>query len=128
MVLPFGNSEKPVFHMRGGYRIPVLRYVEMSFEVRYNAERTVPPESLFLRCGDHSFGSVPGGIRHLSDDFFFCDDDNIFIRKNAAKSFQFLKHLPGYISNIIMSPQFWIGSSESLLSHGNSITLGITGA
>jgi hypothetical protein len=96
-------------HAEVEYRIPVLRYVEMSFEVPvttrnvpYRRELFVLPDvvTIQFRCPFREASGIS------PDDFLLVIDYNDFIKKESGKIIPVLEASPGYISHIIMSPQF----------------------
>jgi len=96
-------------HAEVEYRIPVLRYVEMSFEVPvttrnvpYRRELFVLPDvvTIQFRCPFREASGIS------ADDFLLVIDYNDFIKKESGKIIPVLEASPGYISHIIMSPQF----------------------
>ncbi len=96
-------------HAEVEYRIPVLRYVEMSFEVPvttrnvpYRRELFVLPDvvTIQFRCPFREASGIS------PDDFLLVIDYNDFIKKESGKIIPVLEASPGYISHIIVSPQF----------------------
>ncbi len=96
-------------HTQVEYRIPVRRYVELSFEVPvttrnvpYRRELFILPDlvTIQFRCPFQDAAGIS------PDDFLLVVDYNDFIKKESGKIIPVLEASPGTISHMIMSPQF----------------------
>ncbi|MFA5443984.1 MAG: hypothetical protein WC128_03405 [Bacteroidales bacterium] len=96
-------------HAEVEYRIPVRRYVEMSFEVPvttrnvpYRRELFILPDvvTIQFRCPFQEASGIS------PDDFHLVVDYNDFIRKESGKIIPMLEASPNVISHINMAPQF----------------------
>ena len=96
-------------HTEAEYRIPVRRYVELSFEVPvttrnvpYRRELFVLPDvvTIQFRCPFHDASVIS------PDDFRLVVDYKDFVQKESGKIIPVLEASPPMISHITMMPQF----------------------
>jgi hypothetical protein len=98
-----------ISHTEVEYRIPVRRYVEMSFEVPvttrnvpYRRELFILPDvvTIQFRCPFEQAAEIS------PDDFRLVVDYPDFVQKESGKIIPLLEASPNWISHVILAPQF----------------------